>query len=67
MNITEHGKILRILEQRAGRYRPGSQGLQQHERMDERLDETGTLRVQEGHEAAVVVGLAARVAEEREL
>ncbi len=47
MNTTGHETILGILERRARRFRPELRLVQEDERLDGRIDETGTLRREE--------------------
>ena len=66
MNTTGHETILGILERRARRFRPDMRLVQEHEQMNGRIDETGTLRA----EKEVVDderALAARVVEAQEI
>ena len=46
MNTTGHETILGILERRARRFRPDMRLVQEHEQMNGRIDETGTLRAE---------------------
>jgi hypothetical protein len=45
--MTEHNTILRILEKRAQRFRPGLRLVQDSSGLDRRVDETGTLEEEE--------------------
>ena len=69
MNTTGHETILGKLEQRARRFRPEIRLVQQHEQMDGRIDETGTLQVVADNEVVVDDNraLAARVVKDREI
>ena len=66
METTDHGTILKVLERRAKRFRSELGMVAEHERMDGRVDETGTLTWGESVEAEGRE-LAARIVEEQEL
>ena len=67
MGTIDHGSVLGILERRARRFRPEMRLMQEDERLDARIDESGTLAMMVNDAEMMDRALDAWVVEDREL